>query len=218
MKLLPSQKNTLFDLIENSGLSPSQFTLENYISTGSSVVYTELRYKNSEFFFRFSLSNNGMAPFRAVYCPAENLYSDDSFFSSWESEMEYFHDWLKLLAREISTPNKWERLKNELEGIGINFENNEDKFSVSEYEDLKQRVMILKQGTAAIALLPEQLATINNKLDHLTELAKEMNKFDWKSLFLGSIMSIIIQLGVTKENANELWALIKRVFNNYILP
>jgi hypothetical protein len=69
-----------------------------------------------------------------------------------------------------------------------------------------------------IPLLTVQETAIANQLDHLMELAKELNKFDWKSLFIGTISSIIIQLGVTKENAHELWSLIKKVFNNFFLP
>lgn len=54
-------------------------------------------------------------------------------------------------------------------------------------------------------------------LERLTELAKELNKFDWKNLFIGTIISITIQLNVTPDNATLLWELIQNVFSNYFL-
>jgi len=102
--------------------------------------------------------------------------------------------------------------------IKLNLNNEADKFSALEFEDLKIKVSAIKQGLNNIDLLSDQISVINEKLDHLTELAVNMNKFDWKSQFIGTIISIIIQLEVTQENAKSLWALIKQVFNNYFLP
>jgi hypothetical protein len=105
-----------------------------------------------------------------------------------------------------------------MQSIRFNFKNEEDKFSFNEYGDLKAKVETLKNSINQIGLLSDQVLTINSKLDHLVDLAKEMNKFDWKNLFVGTIISMIIQLSVTQDNAKALWILIKQIFNNYLLP
>ena len=51
MKLLISQKDQLFDLIEKSGLSPSQFEFTESISRlGAKQKATTLTFKNSDYF------------------------------------------------------------------------------------------------------------------------------------------------------------------------
>lgn len=215
MLLLTSQKNTLFDLIENWWLSPAQFEFQELISHRSNDPVTNLIFKDSGFYYSFETIDNKHA---TIYCPGESFYETEKFPGSWELQLIYFKDWLKNLSREISTHDKWERLQQEIRWISINFEHDEDNFSVQEYEDLKLRITSLKNGIASIGASPEQITIINAKLDHLTELAKEMNKFDWKSLFIWSIVSIVIQLGVSPTNAQALWLLIKQVFNNYFLP
>lgn len=219
MKLLPSQKDILFDLIVQVGLSPSQFEFGEIASKKSSgKKATKLKFVNSEYYFLFETGIKSTKSHLAVFCPGETAHTVSEYPGSWDLQLNYVRQWLRNLVKEINSPNKWDRLKKEIEGIKIKFDNDEDKFSVHEYEDLQKRVLALKQGLTTIGLLDGQVNIINEKLDHLTELAKEMNKFDWKSLFIGTIISIVIQLGVTQNNARLLWDLIKQVFNNYLLP
>ncbi len=219
MKLLNSQKNTLFDLIEKFGLSPSQFEFkENHSKISNNQLTTDLILKNSNYFFSFETGPNTSAKHYAIFCPGSEAYTESQYPGDWVFQLNYVEEWLANLVREINSPNKWSRLDNEIASIGIKFENDENKFSFHEYEDLKQKISTLKDGIINIGLLPTQINAINLKLDNLTELAKDMNKFDWKSLFIGTIISIIIQLYISPDNAKMLWTLIKQVFNNYLLP
>ncbi len=219
MKLLISQKDQLFDLIEKIGLSPSQFEFEESISRlGAKQKATTLILKNSDYFFSFESDPNSPSSHFAILCPGSDSHTERTKTRHWNWQINIFSTWLRDLKKEINSPNKWDRLTTEISRIGIVIENDDDKFTVQEYEDLKERMIILKKGTSSIGLLEEQVTTINTKLDHLTELAKEMNKFDWKGLFIGTVISIVIQLGISVENAESLWTLIKQVFNNYLLP
>ncbi len=219
MKLLISQKDKLFELVEKSGLSPSQFELievPSLIIPGE--IATKLSFKNSDFYFSFETGKNSREPHYAIFSPGNDNFAEQNYPGTWEYQLQYAFRWLTNIVREINSPNKWDRLYKEIAEIKINYENDEGKFSATEYEELKHKIDSLKNGITSINLLPEQLAAINTKLDHLTLLAKDMNKFDWKGLFVGTIISIIVQLSVTPENAKSLWALIKQVFSNYLLP
>lgn len=219
MKLLASQKDTLYDLIEKANLSPSQFELVESSSTiKAGEIATTVKFKSADFYFTFETGKNLSEPHYAIFSPGENNYVDQNYPGTWEYQKQYFFRWLNNLNREINSPNKWDRLTKEIEGITLNFENEEDKFSVSEFKILQENILSLKEGILTLSLLPEQVSAINNKLDHLTDLAKEMNKFDWKGLFIGTLISIIIQLSVTPENAKSLWDLVKKIFSNYLLP
>ena len=219
MKLLTSQKDTLFDIIESNGLTPSQFEFTETISRlGAKQKATNLKYKDSDYFFSFESDPKRNDTHFAIFCPGTSTFIERNGTGLWEYQLNRFRTWLSNLSREIHTPNKWERLEIELSSISFRIDNDSDKFSVTEYEDLKNRMLNLKQQTGTIGLLPDQVDAINSKLDHLTELAKDLNKFDWKGLFVGTIISMVIQLGVTPENTESLWSIIKIVFNNYLLP
>ena len=219
MKLLTSQKDYIYDLIENKGISPSQFEFKERRSEKSPGQYaTILEYKNSDFFFSFETHPSNKESHFSIYCPGVSAYKEYKNPGSWTLQQDYIEMWLDNLVKEINTPDKWSRLNAEIESIKINFDDDTTKFSVHEYEDLQARIEILKLKISETGLLEEQISVINNKLDHLTELAKDLNKFDWKGLFIGTIISIVIQLGVTHENAIVLWDAIKQVFNNILLP
>jgi len=219
MKLLKSQKDILYDLIERNGMSPFQFDFfefESNLSHGK--VATTLKFKESDFFFTFETVGNNEQPHYSIYSPGEYKYEDSHYSGFWQSQYQKVCDWLIYLKREVNTPNKWERLKIEMSVISFTTSNDNSKFSASEYEELNAKIASLKHGIKLLGLLPEQLITLNAKLDYLSSQAKEMNKFDWKSLFIGTIISIIIQLAVTQENAKALWELIRMTFNDFLLP
>lgn len=217
MKLLNIQRNELFDNITAYGLSPSQFTLSEINSTMSeNEIATVLRLNNSKFYFMFETyqSENHYL----YFSPGQGKYTGENLAEDWDEVISCFHEWLNVLFQEITAEDKWTRLENEVKGLKINFTDDQDKFSANEYIHLKEQISTLKDGVQKIGLTQEQTQAIINKLDHLTELATEMNKFDWKSMFIGTIVSIIIQLSVTPQNAMTLWTLIKQVFSTFILP
>jgi hypothetical protein len=219
MKLLVSQKDELYDLIERFGLSPSMFEfseLPSQISAGQRT--TLLKLKNSEFFYSFETNYRTEESHYAIYSPGNGSIKETQIPGSWDLQKQYFKYWLQYLSREINAPNKWERLSKEISNLGIYITDDESKFTAFEFEDLKKRMLLLKDSINSIGLDPEQLNLILDKLDHLLNLSKNMSKFDWKALFLGTIVSIIIQLSLSPDVGKLLWDMIKQVFNNFILP
>jgi hypothetical protein len=219
MKLLLSQKNELYDLIERSGLSPSMFEFTEINSQIAAGQYaTLLAFKNSGFFFSFETGFRTETSHFAIFSPGRESIKETQNPGSWDLQLRYFIEWLTYLLREINAPNKWDRLKSEIAEIGINTGGDETKFTAFEYENLKQRIQMIKNEVNNIHLNPEELSIIHSKLDHLLELAKEMNKFDWKALFVGTFVSIIIQLSLSPEIGKLLWDIIRQFFNNFLLP
>jgi hypothetical protein len=219
MKLLPSQKDELYNFIEEVGFSPMQFDFEERLSRFSPhQKATILMLKNSDYFFSFDTNRNSSTEHFAFYCPGQEAHTENAFTQSWVSQKNCFGRWLNYLKRELETPNKWERLNKEIQSLKFNLIPEEGKFTVNEYEELKSKLLILTGQISNSKLPIDQINIINDKIDHLTDLAKDMNKFDWKSLFIGTIVSLIIQLGLTQENAQLIWQYIKMTFNNYLLP
>ncbi|KEQ31209.1 hypothetical protein N180_02880 [Pedobacter antarcticus 4BY] len=209
MKLLTSQKNSLYDLIElNDSFTPSQFA----VIDGANQF--RIQYTNSEYYFKIQKVTSS---WYIDFIPGSNTYQNSTSTSLWSEVAIHFRHWVENLNREISAPDKWDRLTQEMNNLRGIIPADNTMFSHSEYLILSQQISQIKSSIAAISLTSEQNFAIESKLDHLLALANDMNKFDWQGLFIGTIISIIIQLGVTQEHAQELLAIIKQVFSGYFL-
>jgi hypothetical protein len=210
MKLLTSQKDEIFERIQLGGyFSPSQFEFINELNKASM-----LKFINSDFFFHFRFDNYGTF---LTYSPGEESLVESTGNLNWSSICQAFSMWLVYLEREVTAPDYWSGLKNQLSGLTFVNQYDNEKFSVLEYEDLQNRIEGLKFRLEKIPLILEHQKEIINHLDRLSEQAKELGKFDWKSLFIGTMISLFIQLGISQENISALWGLIKSTFSNYFL-
>jgi hypothetical protein len=208
MKLLNSQKNMFYDILEEiEKFSPSQFDIDDTIDE------FKLIYRNTEYLF--SLTEN--IHWNIHYIPATNKYQHITNTSSWSEVINNFRSWLYSLLKEVSQPNKWDRLAKEMNNIRGIVQADNTMFSHSEYMTLTQQMNEIKESLITISLTAEQNEAIEAKLDHLLILANELNKFDWQGLFIGTIMSIIIQLNVTPENAHALTTMMHQIFNRLFL-
>jgi hypothetical protein len=218
MRLLKSQKNQLFDIIEEKGLSPAQFKFEEIVDDSGFILVkkTHLQYDESEFYFIFDLDKRFNS--RLVqYSPAETIIETETSCENWNEQLYYFRKWLTNIIREISIEDKWERLQSELQNVNLSYEDSTDKFTAQEYEVLKGQIEALKSRISELELSSEQIHHINTKLDHLTEYAKTLNKTDWKSLFIGTVVNTTMTLGLEQDTAVQIWEAIKEIFQTYFL-
>jgi hypothetical protein len=215
MKLLKSQKNELYDLIVRHELSPAQFYIKEINNIKRTVeTRTIIRYNDSDFYFSFNTENTNQF---ISFSPGLEIFKDSQLFISWEGSKYFVSEWLAALTREINEPDKWELLEKEMKQISATFDDSTDKFSASEYEDLKQRMNQLKEGIKANDLLSEHFEILNAKIDHLTASALTMNKFDWKSQFVGTVINLSMYLAFSEEARTAFFGLIKLVMTPIIL-
>ncbi len=217
MKLLTSQKNLIFELIqENDYFSHNQFELIESETMGEH--HTRIQFKsNQSYYFKF-LGSEYVNAFYANYSPGHFQILDYTSHIPWREIIENFEQWLSNLRREIAAPNLWDKFKENISEIKYFNDFDNQNFSYSEYSTIIQKIDILKNSLSSVPLILDQQKEIFKKLDHLCDKAKDLGKSDWINLFVGTIISVIIQLNVTNENANAIWNLIKNVFNNYFLP
>jgi hypothetical protein len=218
MKLLLSQKNRLFDIIEENGLTPGLFGYNEVFTSDGRVAETRISFKNAPFSFSIYCKNGKDIIIK--HSPGYSMYEELAYPDTWgEIEFDY-GTWLSYIEREIKLEDKWEKLNSEIQSLQLyNGENDflNSKFTVQEYLEIKQKIYLLKEGISKLELLPEQITILNDKLDLVLDMTTQLGRFDWKSLFIGTIVSIIIQLGVTQDNAKAIWALIRQIFHNYFI-
>lgn len=217
MKLLKSQTNQLFNLIQSFGsLSPNQFVIYNEELYDGSF---ELAFKDSDYFFKLSESDSYYNSYNMNFIPGDVTYEVLYQVNDWSNILDYFRIWLRNLVREINEPDLWSRFQSLINDV--NYSNSDDnsnlKFTAKEYKELTQKMDLFIGKIEGIDIDKNSQDIIISKLNEITTLALELNKFDWINLFVGTIISIIIQLNVTKENANLLWSFIKQIFNNLVI-
>lgn len=216
MPLLISQQDDIYSIIQTMEFSPSQF---KFLEVSSLINImgraSNLKYLNSPYYYLFDLDNSNQH--YAKMCPGTETLEKDVFARTWDFQIEYFVQWLQNLKREVTAPNYWARLNDEIKNLDFQFESSNEKFTFQEFQDVVVRMEILRNKLSSIPLAENQFQALNQKLDFLTDSAKDMSKFDWKSLFIGIVVNIIMQLSVTPDNARLLWALIKEVFNSHFL-
>lgn len=217
MQLLKTEKNQIFDLIQEIGLSPTQFEWQR---DGT------LQLKNSSFHFR----PRSIMGKLAIHCsPRDENMNSNYYPESWVEALQKIKLWLQRLKLEITSDDKWQRLQEELANLngtfGTNYEDKAEdssvKFSITEFEGINTKIAQVKEGFEQISspISKQQLTALNSKLDFLVNEAKSSSKVNWKMLFLGAIIGTILRLGITKETANEIWQVIANVFSStFLLP
>jgi len=210
MELLPSQLNVLYDLIEKNGhFSATQFT--------KTLNGDYIEFNKTSYYFKIYVDTGYVNSLVVNFSPGEKLYKEASSSIPWEQVVVYFGKWLKYLKREITSPDKWGRAFGELAYLGSATGSQYTHFTHSEYLNIVNKLDHIKKGLEQIPLTDEQNRGLKAQFDHLETKIDELNKFDWQSLFIGTVISVIIQLGVDKENANLLYDLIKLYFQGLIL-
>jgi hypothetical protein len=218
MKLLISQKNELFDKIEANLLNPSQFSIKEEPSKiTTKETATIVSFKESPYFFSFESGNDNKLPHFSIFSPAFNQYTFKTYPGDWNGQMTNFDQWLICLHREITQEDKWERLSQEIENINFKFDSDNLRFSILESEDIKSKIEIIKEKISNLDLLPDHIEIINNKIDNLKYPLKYLSKSSWKSLVVGTIITIIIQLSLSQETGKQLWKIIEETFTTLFL-
>lgn len=213
MKLLQSQKNELFHIIEASGLSPAQFELiEQNRASVREIGFTNIVYKESSWYFSFTEAY-------IKYSPDKETIASMYVNKEWDHRISFFYTWIDCLKREISSEDLWGRLQSEIKDINLPFHEDNSRFTVLEYDQLGDRLNVLKEKIDHMKLEPQSTLVINQKLDEILVHAKSMSKSNWKSLFIGTIISLVIQLSIDKQLGEQLWDAIREVFSTlFIMP
>lgn len=219
MKLLTTQKDEIYDLIINQQLSPAQFEFVEINSvTGHSDIATKLFYKdNSDFFFIFDSGSNTMNPHWCMYAPDEDRYQNKEYPGSWRGIERSIEKWLACLKKEIKSENKWQKLEEELNKFNFKFEDNNDQFSVLEYEEIDIKINLIKGNLSTLCIPAAQLERIEKNLDYLKDKAKVLGKFDWKTLFVGTIVNLALEYAMSPETIHAFIKIIKDALSQLFL-
>lgn len=215
-KLKTSQKNEFFDLITKSHFGVEMFNYEDHFNEESGDSKVIIKDLSQSFYFEIKNFKSG---YGLEFSPGYDKLHETLGVINWGEIVSQFDKWLYRLKDEINSGDKWEEFKKIIEDTSLSTDTNllNDKFTVPEYLEIKSKIDLLRTELSKVNLTSLQLNSVNNKLDLLMEQTKSLGKFDWRSLFIGTIMSIILQLSLSQEQGKLIWIIIKQIFSNYFL-
>lgn len=203
MRITNIQKNELSDIFRNTGL--------NLLDFETSGQYKEFKIKFKHEYFSFSININESNKYVAVLLPVNDT-SGHQFSGTWEQIKRHFSNWIHQIAVELNTPTGWETFQSE-NFLNAEYEELNQDFSDTEKMQARQSIINLKVRVESLELPADKINIINKKLDDLSIKVDEFSKFDWKSLFIGTVASLIMTLVIPPQASGLLWEYIKTAFS-----
>jgi hypothetical protein len=203
MRITNEQKNELSLKAKEAGLNRTDFQ-----TSGSHHEFL-IKYKYEYFSFSITkVSASDKYKLGVTTVKNKNGYIVECI---WKNVVEHFTKWANELAKELNTPTGWETFDNE-DFLNLNISDLNNHFSESEKVLVRNTLIELKEKIKLLELGEEKLDIITKKLDQLSEDVDHLSKFDWKSLFIGSIANLLMALAIPPEAAGMIWHFIKSLF------
>ena len=223
--MLKKYKNELYHLVSRGNFNLSDFSIKEAKENKSSQQ--QLKYKESKMILTIEESEDSFHNFRIWYTKFEKGYpkvgpSPQKGHTNFASIKNIINSWLnnelKKFILEIEEVDFWSQLSNnkdsfKLEYINFNdssqFTNDEKeqvKLSLKEAAILIQENILLSKGQFKI--LEERISYLISTLDRIDK------KVDWKTLAIGSFISMILNMGVDTDTGKLIWEILKKVFSN----
>ena len=203
MRITNQQKKELSTIFNENELNLLDFEV-----SGS---YHEFKIKFKFDYFSFNIIKKDKNQYQVTIQSIDNTNAGTSVMN-WEGVVNHFKLWSKKISSELNTPNGWETFENE-NYLNTDYDDLNMSFSKNEKESIRQSLKYIKKKVTTLDVSADTLKIIEHKLDELDTKVDDLKKFDWKSLFIGTVASLIMTLGIPPESAGMLWEMIKSSFN-----
>jgi hypothetical protein len=204
MRITNVEKKQLSDIFRRLKLNTFDF--------GTTGEYEIFKIKFKYDYFSFDIIKEELNVYRIEYFSTGNKNAVSNAVT-WNDLLKYFSQWSQELCGELNSPTGWESFEN-TSFFNAEYEELNNDFTDTEKIQTKQGIKDLKVKIKLLNFTAEKLDVINSKLDSLSSKVDELNKFDWKSMFIGTIANLIMTFIVPPEVSGMLWEYVKSSFNH----
>ncbi|AWW32288.1 hypothetical protein DN752_20285 [Echinicola strongylocentroti] len=183
----------------------------NVVDFEVSGIYKEFKVKYRYDYFSFSISRLDLQKYSIGVLPV-NSTKTVTERGDWEYLKTRYKIWVDQLSKELDTPTGWEHFQSEnylgleRQDLNVPFTSDEKKQTRNDLNSYSQYVHHqLNIGAGDKRIILEKLEELSSKVD-------EMNKFDWKSLLVGTLANVIMVLGLPSEVSGMIWEGLKNTF------
>lgn len=185
--------NGLFERIGKRGLQSAEFRLDEK----NDVTY--VRHLPTGSFFSMGTSD-GVLYGGSTKIGEYGAYPYGNGY--WADILNAFDQWLHNVRLEAETPNMWAELRRVREiAAGTQRENEENTpFTPNEQAQISAQLREIKESVKRLyTLSDEQLTVIDAKLEEAEDASHYMGRKDWRILFLGLILPLVVSGFVTPD-------------------
>ncbi|MHA2113773.1 MAG: hypothetical protein ACW98W_20145 [Candidatus Hodarchaeales archaeon] len=227
--MLKKHKNRFIEIIQGNGLRPDNFkSISNDEEEGADFI---LEYINSPLRFEVFCSNRSYNLFDckrtllAKGFPLSDFFMGEGVFDYTEIDTIYeiFKTWLEEVVKEYideqSLPDLWKQLEQQREFIPSAKMEKDDTLPYSDEEKTQLRLSINEFRLQIISNFKpddDQMKVVDDRLNYLSEALDRLNRIDWKSVALSSLIAISTALSLDTQKGQQLFDLFKQVFSQVI--
>ncbi|AFM43589.1 hypothetical protein Desaci_4763 (plasmid) [Desulfosporosinus acidiphilus SJ4] len=225
--MLKRDKNGFLQILMELGFDTEQF--EAFEEERDDSPAFVIRLKESPIAFWTRNSINSYSEYDCAYILFGPTYSSSGYFPDqrWSEDINdvynEFREWLtrhvKPYLEELSVPDLWSQVEDQQDVFGMLLTENEDfsMFTNEERVQLGDAVRIFRYRIQEVfEPTQNQLKQIDYKLNYLLEAANKLNKFDWKSVLLSTLIGIATTMSLDTNSGRTLFYIAKQVFTETI--
>lgn len=215
-ELLRSQRNAVFRIIKEMGLTPAEFEWSappdpaSQSPSFSDIFHTQwpkITHTPTGCYFSFGSSSVSNNQFYIKYFPSAEQFAETQIETdgSWSNTIRIFEIWLGIVLREHTEPDLWSTTDNKalIAEELTEFENS--SFSLDEQVRISKAIVELKSFLLSTRQhSSEQIQFIEERLNHLDESAKRLGRKDWITLAMGTLTNIVVGVALAPDAAREL--------------
>ena len=206
--LLRSQRSRVFEMLQEAGLEPAEFSWAKEEIVGN-IVVSRLNYREGTYYFQFSSHELNAW---CVACPGRYRSVDYEYPKDWQEQEAIFRNWMSHLKREIEIPDPWNELakyRMAVEGQAHDGAVNEP-IPACEAEQIGQALTRLAlQIGQELKLDGEAVTLVRGKFAYLAEAARRQRSQDWMYTALGICATTAMSLALSPEQTAALWRLLR---------
>lgn len=209
LQLLPSQKNALFKLVQDSGINPNDIEYEEYQYRKrlKSLKVPRLVHVSRAFWFRVDCDD--LSGFVCTYTPSPETYQpQERMIVNWAGVLTAANEWMGLLKREIETHDLWAALPTErlFQSSGSEETSDNNPFTPAELSEVRKCLKEIKAHVMKVTTLTmAQTKIVEARFEHMEEAATRMGRKDWFSLVIGSLVGVVTSLSLDGPSTRDIF-------------
>jgi hypothetical protein len=205
--LLPSQRNEVFETIQDRGHRPEDFEWEELLTYGGNMSGPLLRYRPvPTFYFLFAREVEG---FVVRFAPGyESWESPTLGYGKWDDLVSpQLALWLDCIKRETQAPDLWGQLEQGRELLqAADATDDNTPFTPEEQTQVAAQLREIKEYLFAThSLSATQQVTIETRLAYLEQAATRMGRKDWSTILIGTLFSVVVETTLGADGASDLF-------------
>lgn len=223
--MLKKHKNGFINTIKDSSLNVDRFRVEETPMEGREAFV--LQVTGTPFLFAVAREADNFNSYFFRFTRFSPRFDTDVWthqaYSDIESMYVLFGDWIEVhvipYIGEQEEPDLWAQIQSQTPVVSDEPVGSDDREPFTQPEQVQLRMAIKEFRQVIIekhAPNDERQKLIDNRLEYLTEQLPQLNRINWRSVALTTLIAIVIQLTLSTEQGKVLFEMGQRIFSNIV--